>query len=186
MIFQQLSIALGVISLIGFFASSGKQKRISAFLLGLSLLLGIVSFSALSPYSQPPLGQSEGQQQQGAPAPVEETPSTERVVVAGRKIPLAGDGTYTVPAGKKSLCFTHLGIKDGSTRVPQELSINGEAFSALGTKCFELREDLSGEAMVDFFPNKEYGSPGNVIKVYNYWKSQPGGQSEWPVIRIGE
>lgn len=129
MFFQQLSIALGVISLIGFFASSGKQKRISAFLLGLSLLLGIISFTTLSPYSQPPLGQAESQQQQVSPPPFEETPSTERVVVAGRKITLAGDGEYIVPPGKKSLCFTHLGIKDGSTRVPQELSINGESFS---------------------------------------------------------
>lgn len=67
MIFQQLSTALGVISLIGFFASSGKQKKISAFLLGMSLLLGIISFTALSPYPQPPSGQSESQQQQLAP-----------------------------------------------------------------------------------------------------------------------
>ena len=45
MIFQQLSIALGVISLIGFFASSGKQKRISLFLLAISILMGVFSFS---------------------------------------------------------------------------------------------------------------------------------------------
>lgn len=40
--------------------------------------------------------------------------------------------------------------------------------------------------MVDFFSKKEYGSPEKVIEIYNYWRSQPGGQSEWPVIRIGE
>jgi hypothetical protein len=183
MIFQQLSIALGVISLIGFFASSGNQKRISAFLLGLSLLLGIISFTALSPYSSPPSERSEGPQQQVPPPPFEDTRSTERVVVAGRKIVLSGDGTYNIPAGKKSLCFENLGMKDGSSMKSQYLTIEGVEYSALGTECHALPESLAGLLNVDIFPGKEYGRDQ---KLYQYWKSQPGGQSEWPVIRIGE
>jgi hypothetical protein len=186
MIFQQLSIALGVISLIGFFASFGKQKRISAFLLGMSLLLGIISFSAPLPYSQPPSSQSESQQQQLAPSPTENSPSTERVAVAGRKITLTGDGAYNIPAGKKSLCFENLGIKNGSSMTSQYLTIEGVEYSALGTECHVLPESLSGVLKVDFFPGKEYGTEEGAKKLYQYWKNQPGGQSEWPVIRIGE
>jgi hypothetical protein len=186
MIFHQLPIALGVISLIGFFASSGKQKRISAFLLGLFLLLGIISFTALSPYSQPPSGQSEGKQHELAPSPSENPPSTERVVVAGRKITLAGDGAYNIPAGKKSLCFENLGMKDGSSMTSQYLTIEGVEYSAMGTECHALPESLSGVLKVDFFPGKEYGTEEGARKLYQYWKNQPGGQSEWPVIRLGE
>lgn len=136
--------------------------------------------------STPPTEQSAGQQEQVAPAPVEEIPSTERVVVAGRKITLTGDGTYSVPAGKKSLCFENLGMKDGSSKTSQYLTINGIEYSSLGTECHNLDENLSGEIIVDFFPGKDYGSKEGAKQLYNYWRSQPGGQSEWPVIRIGE
>jgi hypothetical protein len=185
-IFQHVSIALGVISLIGFFASSGKQKQVSAFLLGFSLLLGIISFSSLPPYSQPPSGQSESQQQNLAPSQPEETRSTERIVVAGRKITLIGDGTYNVPAGKKSLCFENLGMKDGSSMTSQYLTIEGIEYSAMGTECHALPENLAGAVNVDFFPGKEWGTEEGAQKLYQYWKDQPGGQSQWPVIRIGE
>ena len=126
------------------------------------------------------------QQEQVATAPVEETISTERVVVSGRKITLTGDGTYIVPAGIKSLCFSHWGLKDGSINVPQQISINGEIFNTLGRKCFALKKNLSGKIVVDFFPHLDYGTPEKVKDIYNYWRSQPGGQAEWPVIRIGE
>ena len=186
---------IAIATMAGFAHSKGGkgQKKFAKAIIGFAILNllfpGLNSWikgfreSQLNP---PTTEQSAEQPQQVAPAPVEEIPSTERVVVAGRKITLTGDGTYTIPAGKKSLCFTHLGIKDGSTRVPQELSMNGEIFNTLGTKCFELREDLSGVIIVDFFPEKDYGSPSNIVKVYNYWRSQPGGQAEWPIIRIGE
>lgn len=49
MIIQQVSIALGIISLIGFFFSSGKQKKISAFLFGIAVIVGIISFSGTPP-----------------------------------------------------------------------------------------------------------------------------------------
>jgi hypothetical protein len=131
--------------------------------------------------------EQSAQQEQVAPAPLEETISTERVVVSGRKITLTGDGTYSdIPLGIKSLCFSHWGIKDGSTNVPQQISINGEIFNALGKKCFALDENLSGKIIVDFFPNLDYGEPEKVKNIYNYWRSQPGGQAEWPIIRIGE
>jgi hypothetical protein len=133
-----------------------------------------------------PPEQSTQQQEQVAPAPLEETISTERVVVSGRKITLTGDGTYTVPSGKKSLCFENLGMKDGSSKTSQYLTIDGIEYSALGTKCHALDDTLNGEITVDFFPGKDYGSKEGVEKLYNYWRSQPGGQAEWPIIRIGE
>lgn len=134
--------------------------------------------------SPPPTEQSAGQQEQAAP--VEETPSTERIVVSGEKITLTGDGTYSVPKGRKSLCFTNLGLKDGSSNTSQYLTINGVEYISLGTDCHNLPENLEGNVVIDFFPGKEYGTPEGVKKLYAYWKSQPGGQAEWPVIRIGE
>lgn len=134
--------------------------------------------------SPPPTEQSAGQEQVAtAPATVEEIPSTERVVVAGRKITLTGDGTYSVPAGKKSLCFENLGMKDGSSMKSQYLTINGLEYSALGTKCHSLPDDLNGKISVELFNGK---SRDRVKKIYDYWRSQPGGQAEWPIIRIGE
>lgn len=184
-----ISVAAGFV-----YPKGGKvQKRFATAIIAVALLNLFVP--GLNPWikglrdsqlNPPTIEQSADQPQQVSPAPVEETPSTERVVVAGRKITLTGDGTYTIPAGRKSLCFTHLGIHDGSTRVPQEIKIGDEIFNTLGTKCFSLREELSGKIEVDFFPNREYGDIKNVIKVYNYWRNQPNGQSEWPVIRIGE
>lgn len=128
-------------------------------------------------------------------APVEEVappaeevppPSTERVVVSGKKITLRGDGTYSLPKGKKSLCFTNLGMKDGTSTKSQYLTLNGVEYISLGTECHALPEDLEGEVVVDFFPGKKWGTTSEVKRLYAYWKSQPGGQSEWPIIRIGE
>lgn len=182
MIFQQLSIALGVISLIGFFASSGKQKKISAFLMGLSLLLGIFSFSPWDPYST----SQPTDRQKAEPIPPAKSISTERVVVSGSKIILMGDGTYRLPPGRKSLCLTNLGLKDGTSYVNQDLILNGVEYVFSGTQCKDIPEQLQGEVEIDFFPGKEYGTPQGFRKLYSYWRSQPGGQAEWPVIRIGE
>lgn len=185
MIFQQLSIALGVISLIGFFASSGKQKRISAILLGSSLLLGIISFSVLSPYSQHPSVLKDSKQQQLAPAPVEENPSTERMVWGGEKIILAGDGNYFIPRGKKSLCITALGMKDGSTLVPQDLDVGGTLYSELGSRCQEMPPGLAGQISVDFSPGKPWGTKEAILQIYKEYDSKPGGIGQFPFIAIG-
>jgi hypothetical protein len=124
--------------------------------------------------------------EQVAPPVEEPPPSTERVVVSGKKITLTGDGTYSVPKGRKSLCFTNLGMKDGSSNTSQYLTINGVKYISLGTDCHDLPENLEGNVVIDFFPGKDYGTPAGARELYAYWKSQPGGQSEWPVIRLGE
>ncbi|NBP57999.1 hypothetical protein EBU71_15965, partial [bacterium] len=140
--------------------------------------------------SPPPTEQSAGQQEQAFHAPTEEILSTGRVVVAGRKITLTGDGTYTVPAGRKSLCFTALGKIDGSEITDQTLDIidNDErlTLSTLGSKCIELPTSMKGSIRVDFFPNESWGEEPVLSKMYKRYRSMPGGQGEWPVIRIGE
>jgi hypothetical protein len=127
--------------------------------------------------------------EQEAPAPpVEEIPppSTERVVVSGKKITLTGDGTYSVPKGRKSLCFTNLGMKDGSQYVIQDVTVAGVEYIFSGTKCAALPDELEGKVIIDFFPGKDHGTPEGFTKLYAYWKSQPGGQAELPIIRLGE
>lgn len=166
------------------------QKKIAWIIIALTVLnLFIPGFNSWvkgirdNQLNPSPPEQSTKQQEQAAPAPVEETISTERVVVSGRKITLTGDGTYTVPSGKKSLCFENLGMKDGSSKKSQYLTINGIEYSALGTECHSLPDDLKGKTFVELFNGKPRD---RVKKIYDYWKSQPGGQSEWPIIRIGE
>lgn len=174
-------LGLAVVAIINLL--SGKQKSISLITI---VAIGCILWGNDHNIKSNTSEQSVGQQQQVAPAPVEETISTERVVVSGRKITLTGDGTYTVPAGKKSLCFENLGMKDGSSKTSQYITINGIEYSALGTECHSLDDKLNGKITVDFFPSKEYGTPEGVKKLYNYWRSKPGGQSEWPIIRLGE
>lgn len=165
-----------------------KEMRFSGFILS-----GIIIFMVLFPRVM--TGLQGIRQSQLKPAPVEQVapppeevplPSTERVVVSGKKITLTGDGTYSVPKGRKSLCFTHLGMKNGSSSKSQYLTLNKVEYSALGRECHDLPEDLGGKVVVDFFPGKKWGDPSEVKKLYARWKSQPGGQSEWPVIRLGE
>ncbi len=166
---------------------TGGNKPLSKLVMGVALLNFFI------PGLNPGVKQIR-EAQLNPPAPIEQVappveeppPSTERVVVSGKKITLTGDGNYSVPKGRKSLCFTHLGLVDGSTRVPQELTLNGESFSTLGTKCFPLKEELEGNLQVDFFSEQDYGAPEKVKGIYAYWNTQPGGQSEWPVIRLGE
>lgn len=130
------------------------------------------------------------QQEQVAPAPVEETISTERVVVSGRKITLTGDGTYTVPTGRKSLCFTAMGKTDGSEISDQtvEIEYKGEKlrYSSLGSKCLIFPDNIVGKIKVDFFPGKSWGEEPVLSNMYKRYRTMPGGQGDWPVIRIGE
>lgn len=171
------------------YKNGGKgQKKLAALIIGFTALNLV--FPGIIPWIR---GFREAQinppapVEQVAPPPVEEPPpSTERVVVSGKKITLTGDGTYSIPKGRKSLCFTNLGMKDGSSNTSQYMTLNGKEYISLGTECHDLPEDLEGKVIVDFFPGKEYGTPEGVRKLYAYWKSQPGGQSELPIIRLGE
>ena len=132
-------------------------------------------------------GVSSPQEQVASPSPPpEEIPSTGIVVVSGKKITLTGDGTYSVPMGRKSLCLTNLGMKDGSQYVVQDVTVAGVEYIFSGTECKSLPYELEGDVIIDFFPGKDHGTPRGFKKLYKYWKSQPGGQAEWPVIRIGE
>lgn len=174
MIFHQLPIALGVISLIGFFASSGKQKRISAFLLGLSLLLGIISFSVLSPYSPPSTEQSAGQQGQANQSPIS-TPThnldwrRETLPSSRKAIILEKSETIFLPKGKKRLFLSHMGNKEGD--LSPVITIGGEKYSAKGAGDFLLPEGLEGKVEVNFNGWDDKSYPGG-LDAYQYYKTK--------------
>ena len=167
---------------------TGGNKLLSKLVMGIALLNFF--FPGLNPgvkqIREAQLNPPAPVEQEAPAPPVEEPPSTERVVISGKKITLTGDGNYSIPKGRKSLCFTNLGMKDGSSNTSQYMTLNGKEYISLGTECHDLPEDLEGKVIVDFFPGKEYGTPEGVKKLYAYWKSQPGGQSELPIIRLGE
>jgi len=127
---------------------------------------------------------SPAQEEQVAPTPVEEMPSTERVVVARRKIQLIGDGEHMIPVNftdnNKYICFLNLGMENGDARKSQFLTINGVEYSSLGEGCYKIKENLSGKFNIKFFPNPEFGN----LSLYEYWRNQPGGKGILPYIAI--
>lgn len=182
-----------IIIILAFFAIlsfwKGKNRWLSLVLIvaiGCIIWFNQAHIDSFKQQSTSPTEQSAGKQEQVAPAPTEEIPSTERVVISGKKITLTGDGTYSVPMGRKSLCLTNLGMKDGSQYVVQDVTVAGVEYIFSGTECKSLPDELKGDVIIDFFPGKDHGTPKGFKELYNYWKSQPGGQAEWPVIRIGE
>jgi len=185
----QFGLCLAVISLVGTFSIKGKRKLIAASLLAVGILLGIATYSNDIRQSQlnpsQTTEQSAGQQEQVAPTPVEEMPSTERMVWGGEKVVLAGDGEYLLPKGKKSLCITGLGMKDGSTLVPQDITIGGISYGTLGSKCQELPAELEGRVIVDFSPGKPWGTKEAIFNIYKEYDSKPGGIGQLPFIAIG-
>lgn len=177
-------IVVFVLTAINILFGKGGSKWIS---LVLAVVMGCIIWGNYNYInsSNPPPEQSVGQQEQVAPAPVEEMPSTERMVWAGKKILLAGDGEYLFPKGEKSLCITALGMKDGSTLVPQDITIGGISYNTLGSKCQELPAELEGRVIVDFSPGKPWGTKEAIINIYKEYDSKTGGIGELPFIAIG-
>jgi hypothetical protein len=191
MMFHQLSIALGVISLIGFFASSGKKKRISAFLLGLSLLMGIISFTALSPYSPPFTEQSAGQQELVAPPSPTPTPEYTRYSArGGRELKLLSQELEIDPYSEE-ICLSV--IKDTyGFYISQSVLINGKEFfggeSSRSSQCHPLDEfggvekkkvKVKVEVPLIMSPIKGGKEKGDL---YQFVQEQ-GGEAFYPVIR---
>lgn len=179
-----------IIAILAFFAIlsfwNGKNRWLSLVLI---VAIGcIIWFNQyhIDSFKTQPTEQSAGQEQVAtAPATVEEIPSTERMVWGGEKIVLTGDGEYLLPKGKKSLCITALGMKDGSSRYPQNIDIGGTLYSELGSGCKALNPDLSGKIIVDFSPGKPWGTKAAILNIYKEYDSKPGGIGQLPFIAIG-
>ena len=162
-------------------------KRFAGFFLS-GLIIVLVLFPGIMIWLQ-----EIRQSQINPPAPVEQVdppseeapPSTERMVWAGRKKILDGDGEYFVPKGKKSLCITALGMKDGSTLVPQDITIGEISYSTLGSQCKDLPDDLEGKVIVDFSPGKPWGTKEAILNIYKEYDLKPGGIGQFPFIAIG-
>lgn len=181
-------IVVFVLTAINILFGKGASKWIS---LGLAVVMGCIIWgnynyiNSSNPTKNTPTKQSAGQEQVApAPATIEEIPSTERMVWAGKKIVLAGDREYLLPKGKKSLCITALGMKDGSTLVPQDITIGGISYITLGSKCQELPAELEGRVIVDFSPGKPWGTKKAIINIYEEYDSKPGGIGQLPFIAI--
>ena len=179
MIFQQLSIALGLISLIGFFTSSEKKKKISAFLLAISIFMGVFSFSFFKTSSSfPPASDSPRKQQQAIRMEREEESIEKEPIMprTGNPVKLVKSGYYNIPPGSKRLCFSWLGDEeDGGSRVNQAVKINGVEFSARGSNCFSL--SLQGKTYVEFMNPTQ-----TATDAYLYYSNRKGGQGVHPFI----
>lgn len=177
MFIQQLSVALGIISLIGLIASSGKQKKISAFLLGISVLSGIVTFSSLDHHSLSSPKQSVGQEQQ----PVQEmTP-----------IVIDHDGGYDLPDRPLKICFTKSGDPTKDFYVDQQIKID-DWTSGLQrlSGCLDIPTYLNGKtvnislnAMRQYTPEikRKWGFGDDINNDYEYYMRI--GVGGYPVIQ---
>lgn len=154
---------------------------------------GIILTTILSAWFFPQLPAAVESYQPGVPSPQEQvnqspspTPTpraTHRVIASGEVIVLDRNKTITIPEGRKSLCFSYLGIP-GDKMSNQELNLGEEFFSEMGTVCKDISH-LSGKVSVVMYPKDSWSSQ-QVRDWYRGWKNQPGGQGEFPVIRIGE
>ena len=184
MFIQQLSVALGIISLIGFIASSGKQKKISAFLLGLSILAGIITFSALDHHSLSPPKQSVGKEQSVGQ---EQQPVQEMAPIV-----IDHDGEYDLPDHPLKVCFTMTGDPAKGFYVDQQLIIeNTWQVTRRQTGCEDLPASISGRKVEVSLgiPGKQYTPEikgkwsfgPDINNDYDYYRKI--GVSQHPVIQ---
>ncbi len=184
MFIQQLSVALGIISLIGFITSSGKAKKISAFLLGLSILTGIITFSALDNQSLSPPKQSVSQ---GQSVDQEQQPRQEMAPIV-----IHHDGEYQLPDHPLKVCFTMTGDPVKNFYVDQQLIIeNAWQVTRRGTGCEDIPASISGRRVKVSLgiPGKQYtpeikkkwGFGPDINNDYDYYRSI--GVSHHPVIQ---
>jgi hypothetical protein len=159
---------------------------------------GILIVTMLSAWFAPDLPKAVEGYEPGtatpSPAPQEQvaTPSTIPTPEAPRstrtfegdgikRVTLEDDGEFQIPAGDGDLhlLIPNLGKKDGSEAKSVYLTISGVEYIAMGSEEFRLPQELKGKTVkVDFFPGKKT----NVKKLYSFWKNEPGGQADKPVI----
>jgi hypothetical protein len=182
MVFQKIAVILGIISLIGFFASTGNQRKISGALLALSIFLGIVTFSGYnsSPLNPTPTEQSARQQEQAgssSPTPTPEAPiARERIAqIPGKVIVLTKSKTITLPPGQKDICFSWLGDSTGYWN--QSLEIGNQTYTTQGSDCFPVTQEGSVEV-------KFINPPQTEVDTYQFAKNQKEGQGEYPFIKL--
>lgn len=175
MIFHQLSIALGVISLIGFFASSGKQRMISGFLLAFCLIMGIGSYQPTRPPADPSTDKS-----QAAPAELEQPVHKEPVLpLTPNPVYLTKSGAYKVNSRINRLCFSWLGHDTGY--VNQGLTINGIEYKTAmggGGACYKLvtSNDIIEVKFLNPYNPEERDTYAEISQ------NEPGGQGLYPFI----
>lgn len=185
---------IAMVAMAGFSHSKGGkvQKRVATAIIAVALLNLFVpginpwikSLRESQLHPPPPTEQSAGQEQVNpSPSPTPTPRATHRVIASGEVIVLDRNKAITIPEGRKSLCFSYLGIP-GDKMVNQKVKIGEEIFSEMGTVCKDISH-LSGNLPIVIFPDDNWSSQ-QVRDFYAYWRDQPGGQGEFPIIRIGE
>ena len=148
MFIQQLSIALGIISLVGFIASSGNQKKISAFLLGLSILASIVTFSALDHHSLSPTKQTVGQAQTVGQ---EQQPVQEMAPIV-----INHDGEYDLPDRPLKICFTLTGDSNQNFYLDNKVKIGETLIVQREGGCVDIPDPLRGRLSISLLSGQPY------------------------------
>ena len=180
MFIQQLSVALGIISLIGFIASSGKQKKISALLLGVSILTGIITFSAIDNQSLPPPKQSVGQGQ---------TVGKEKQALQEMApIVIDHDGEYDLPDRPLKICFTLTGDPSQNFYLDNKVKIGETLFVQRDGGCVDIPDSLRGRLSISLLSGQPYseqvkekiGMP-DVNNNYEYYRRV--GFGDYPTIK---
>jgi hypothetical protein len=146
MFIQQLSVALGIISLIGFIASSGNQKKISAFLLGISILTGIITFSARDNQSLSPPKQSVGEEQSVG--------QEQQPVQNMAPIVIDHDGVYDLPDRPLKVCFTRTG--DAKDLLVNKVTIGGQLYTQHDDGCQDISPEAKGNVSISLLSGQPY------------------------------
>ncbi|MGA1050623.1 MAG: hypothetical protein ACO3TG_03945 [Minisyncoccia bacterium] len=115
------------------------------------------------------------QQEQVAPAPVEEEVDKRAILPVSKKyILLKRNGQYKVSPGKYKVCISWLGDKTGYYN--QGVKLNNEEFIATGSSC--VQKEINTE-----FINVEFINPPQIeVDTYLMMRNSKGGQGVYPFV----
>lgn len=165
-------LGLAVVAIINLL--SGKQKSISLITI---IAIGCILWGNDHNIKSTTSEQSAGQQEQVAPAPVEEDIDKGAILPrTNNPIYLTKSGQYVVKQGKYRLCFSWLGDEeDGGSRINQSLKINDFEFNSTGSNCYQYTSE--GKIYVEFINPTQ-----STTDTYLHYKKRVGGQGIYPFL----
>jgi hypothetical protein len=154
---------------------------ILALMIAIRFTPGLIQSLDYSNSSAPPAQQSAGQQEQVAPAPVEEDIDKGAILPrTNNPIYLTKSWQYEAKPGKYRLCFSWLGDRDGYYN--QWISVNGVDYKSAGGNCYPI-EITSTEIIVNFInPSQRDDKGGDTYRFVREY----GGQGLYPFIETTE
>jgi hypothetical protein len=168
-------IVVFILTAINILFGKGASKWIS---LGLAVVMGCIIWGNYNYInsSTPPTEQSAGQQEQVAPAPVEDIIYIDPILPnTNRATNLVKTGNYTFSKGKNRLCFSRLGDEDGYHG--QLIKVDGKEYNAGESgKCYPVTINQANVYVEFVYPHQ------SEVDTYALNRKEKNGQGVYPFL----